>query len=474
MSGENKWLDKEISENLQENMVIPRRTEEIIQDAYDEVRILCRERRKKEMKKNMNMDNRQAAPFKKKKKGFMAAIIAAAVLATSSLCVFAAMHYFDKNLEIEEDTATYSFEVNYDLKPVKVTAEPGYLPDGMVADGGGKYYPEDDYGKGISIIPINTLNMEEMRREMSFEQVERVEKTTIQDMEAHIILFKEEQKYRSGKDIFLFNPQEGYVLWLYGDYNISLEELKKVAENLEISVEPGDVGISDIMKENEQLTDMTIEEVYSNGIRKENITAVGEELDCEYAGCGFTVLKTEVFDSVSDIEGYSADGVNSPKMLQAWLNEDGTHKPYQRIHYDENGKILTEEQVTPKFLAVTVKARQYGASVWESTPLDARLVRMVNKEDGVLGWASDTYAPVPDQEYELQLDMRCFYMGLSDKNHDAKDFFYKALKEGDNLEYTMIFAVDSDMLTDENTVLVLNFNATGGDTSNPQYSAITK
>lgn len=473
MSREEKMLDREITENLEESISISPETEERLQEAYREVRMRCREHRGEAMRGHAPIPGIQKNGGRRKRRGFMGALIAAAVLSMSSLCVFAAMHYFDKQVSEEEGKITYSFELNYELKPVTVTAEPGYLPEGMTPDGGGKYYPEDNYGHGISIIPINTLNLEEMRGQMSFENVETVEKTVIQDMEAHIIQFKEAEKYRCPKELFLFNPQEGYVLWLYGDYNIPVEELRKVAENLEITVEEGNGSLADAVKGIDETIDSSEPDIYAKGLGTEEITALGQELDCVPYGCGFTVRKAEVYDSVMEVPGYTEAGVRSPEALRPWLNEDGTHKSYLRIHYDAEGNNIGEEQATPKFLAVTVEARQYGESNAEGTYLDANLVRMEKRQDGRLGWYQDCYFPVENQEYELQLDMRCFYMEQPEKQQNDHAFFAKSLKQGETITYTIVFAVDQDILEDEDTVLMLNFNSTGNDPENPRYSALT-
>lgn len=475
MSREEKMLDREIADNMEQSISISQETEDRLQDAYDEVRMLCREHRKEAMRGRSALNGGQKRSGGRKRRGLMGALIAAAVLSMSSLCVFAAMHYFEKNVTEEEGKVSYSFALNYDLKPVIVTAEPGYLPEGMTPDGGGKYYPEDNYGHGISIIPINTLNLEEMKGQMSFENVKDVEKTVIQDMEAHIIQFNEAEKYRSPKELFLFNPQEGYVLWLYGDYNIPVEELRKVAENLEITVEQGNESLADAQKANgiDETLDTGVEDIYAKGLGAEEITALGQELDCVPYGCGFTVLKAEVYDSIREVPGYTEAGVYSPEALKPWLNEDGTHKPYLRTHYGAEGNIISEEQATPKFLAVTVEARQYGEPNKEGTYLDANLVRMEKRQDGRLGWYQDTYYPVGNQDYELQLDMRCFYMEQPEKQQNDHAFFAKSLEKGETVTYTILFAVDQDILEDEDTVILLNFNSTGNDPENPRYSALT-
>lgn len=173
-----------------------------------------------------------------------------------------------------------------------------------------------------------------------------------------------------------------------------------------------------------------------------------------------------------EVPGYTEAGAERPEELRNWLNVDGTHKSYTRVHYGENGEILGEEEVTPKFLAVIVTARQYGESIWGSTLMDARLVPAMKGGDGSLKKVQEMYMPLASEEYELQLDGRCFYMDQAENTQNEKGFFAKNLQIGDSVTYTMIFAVDSDLLEAEDKELMMIFDAAGEDPSAPQYSAL--
>lgn len=54
-------------------------------------------------------------------------------------------------------------------------------------------------------------------------------------MEADIITYKEKDKYERLTRIYLFNPQEGYVVWVHGSYQMPVDELKKVADHLTVT-----------------------------------------------------------------------------------------------------------------------------------------------------------------------------------------------------------------------------------------------
>ena len=183
MSEDRKRLEEQV---LNQTLPIPEITETKIQAAYDIVRAKSRQQAK-------------VQPIRKRSlRHVWAAGLAAALIAVSGLGVMASMGYFTKNVQEEGNQVSYSFELNYELKPVEVQAEPTYLPNGMKLQEEGKYCADDNYGHGISIMPMNMVNIDSQREQMDFTHVEKVEKTTIQNMEAHIITYQERDKYLSG------------------------------------------------------------------------------------------------------------------------------------------------------------------------------------------------------------------------------------------------------------------------------------
>lgn len=469
MSEDRKKLEQQV---LGQAIPIPEMTEAKIQAAYDIVRAKSRQRAKIQPIRRRSMRHVWAAG------------LAAALIAVSGLGVVASMGYFTKNVQEEEGKISYAFEVNYEMKPVEVQAVPTYLPEGMKDQGNGKYYTDEDYGHGISIIPMNMVNIDQEKERMDFSHVNNIEKSTIQNMESHLITYEEDQKYQRGKDLFLFNPEQGYVIRIFGDYNIPAEEVKKVAESLQITVTENEDLRYDNMpedlaeKEKQEADDTEWQCQVEKGVTTDQITRIGEALDCAGYGCKYTVNEAKLYDSLYDVPGYTENGVYDLERLKPWLNADGTHKPYLRMHLDQEGELIEEAETTPKFLTVQVTAQQYMEyeGTWDSTSLNASLVYVEKRSDGTWNRKKDIYDAVPNEEYDLQMDNAAFYISQPENLDGEKrlhSFFYRSMEKGESLDYTLIFAVDADQVSGDNlNNILLQFDGTGNDDTNPMWSAL--
>ncbi len=460
---------------LNQDLVIPEETQRKIEAAYDIVR--ARNRAAQDGRKKISCPRRVWKPS-------AAVVLAAAMILICGLGVAAAVGHFTKQVEETDSTASYTFEVNYELKPVEVTAVPEYLPEDMTVADGGKYGSGKEDGRNITVWAMNMADIDYYCRTMDFTGVEKVEKTTIQGMEAHLITYQDAEKYRKSKDIYLFNPEDGYVLWVWGDYAVSMDELAKVAEGLTITVteNPELAYMTEEEKTEEARLEKEAQEAWEaavdRGVAPEDITAVGETLDALYlTGASYTVEEAAFYDSLYEVPGYNPEGVCDREELEAWLNEDGTHKPYLRSTLDENARIVEEKEMGVKFLAVTATVRQEKAydPEWDNgTPFDAVLVRLEENEDGRLVPAPERYAAVPSEDYDLQMEGRCFYLNQTADTMNDPQYFWRHMEAGDSQTYTMVFAVDEDLAEnqEENQNLVLIFNGTGNDPENPRYSAL--
>ena len=460
---------------LNQDLVIPEETQRKIEAAYDIVR--ARNRAAQDGRKKISCPRRVWKPS-------AAAVLAAAMILICGLGVAAAVGHFTKQVEETDSTASYTFEVNYELKPVEVTAVPEYLPEDMTVADGGKYGSGKEDGRNITVWAMNMADIDYYCRTMDFTGVEKVEKTTIQGMEAHLITYQDAEKYRKSKDIYLFNPEDGYVLWVWGDYAVSMDELAKVAEGLTITVteNPELAYMTEEEKTEEARLEKEAQEAWEaavdRGVAPEDITAVGETLDALYlTGASYTVEEAAFYDSLYEVPGYNPEGVCDREELEAWLNEDGTHKPYLRSTLDENAQIVEEKEMGVKFLAVTATVRQEKAydPEWDNgTPFDAVLVRLEENEDGRLVPAPERYAAVPSEDYDLQMEGRCFYLNQTADTMNDPQYFWRHMEAGDSQTYTMAFAMDEDLAEnqEENQNLVLIFNGTGNDPENPRYSAL--
>ena len=483
--------ENESTENiLNQELVIPEETQRKIEAAYDIVRARSRAAQdgrektvKTEKEKQQKMRRQSVSGSRRVLKPSAAIALAAAMILLCGLGVAAAVGHFTKQVEETDSTASYTFEVNYELKPVEVTAVPEYLPEDMTVADGDKYGSGKENGRDISIWAMNMADIDYYCQTMDFTGVEKVEKTTIQGMEAHLITYQDAEKNRKSKDIYMFNPEDGYVLWVWGDYAVSMEELEKVAESLTITVtENPDLAY---MTEEERAEEARLEKeaqeaweaAVNRGVAPEDITAVGETLDVsDFIGASYTVEEAAFYDSLYEVPGFNPDGVCDREELEAWLNEDGTHKPYLRYTLDENAQIVEEKEMGVKFLAVTATVRQEKAyDEWDNgTPFDAVLIRLEENENGRLVQASDRYAAVPSEDYSLQRDGSCFYLNQTADTMNDPQYFWRHMEAGDSQTYTMVFAVDEDLAENQEEIqnLVLWFNGTGNDPENPRYSAL--
>lgn len=440
--------DKRWKEVLNQPVEIPAEVEERIQEAYRSVQAKC-------SRKGTEI------PMKKKSIGKAAVALAAAgIMACASLGVLAASGFFTKEVIEEEGNVTYEFELNYDLQPVQVEAVPGYLPEGVKEQQPGKYWSDDHWGQGISIMTAGTAALDAGFLRQKFDHVESVEKTTLDGMEAHVITFRnaDDERYACPTYIYLFNPDEGYVIAVFGDAVIPVDELKKVADSLEITVSE-DTDIRYLTEEEKGEMEEAEDSMISwleNGIPAENLTAFGEELvlyDLNEDGTqgepmvGYTLLDTSIVDSVYDIPGYTETGVYDREELSVWLNEDGTLKTYQREHYEDGEDTpVSEVEIGQKILVVKAKATCYKGYDDSEIPLDAFVSFMEKQEDGTLALGDGYDMPVSNT-IKVSLDGSCFYMDQPENLEGtarARRFFFKALSEGESVEYTMAFVVDAD------------------------------
>ncbi len=498
MGQENKGkVEEKMRERLKRPLVLSAESEKRIQAAYKKVREECEVQNMAEKRKNMERQDKSHKMVERIDNGNqegkvrlhrghslrrMAVVAAAAVMIMATgLVAAAAMGYFSKTVKEDKGKAVYEFAVNYELQPVEVKVKAGYLPAGMEEHDIGKYWTEENPGHGISVSPLNVVNIDQIKKNLSFDYVENIERTTIQGMEAHVITFQDEEKYDRGKGIFLFNAEQGFVIWIHGDTIVPLEEVRKVAENLEITVTentdlsydlPEDTQAKDAMEDAYQ---KKMEELVARGLKEEELTPLGEELDCEFSGCKIKVEDVQILDSLYDIPGYTEAGVCEMEWLAPWLETDGTHKPYLRTHYGKDGEILGEETVSCRFMAVKVVLNQYGESGGSGTAVNGSLKRMSKSGDGTYHWKEDFYLAVPGEGYSLQMDNMAFYFDQPENlegDKRAHSFFFRNLKPGDMLTYTLVFAVDEDILADKSSELLLEFDATQNIMENPMYSKL--
>ena len=452
-----KTYEEDVRRALRKPITLPDEVEEHLGEAYAQIRQRCSELRETKRKHS--------------KVGKWIVVAAACMaLAGTSVAAMAAAGVFTKKVRQEQASLTYSFNLDYEMVPGTFEVTAHDLPEGFKEQEDGKYWPDNNWGHGITVMPVySAAELDRIGNRITMEGVEKGKKTTLAGSEAHVITLEGAEENRLGSYIFLFQPQEGYVLEIYGDYNVSEEELESFADSLTVvrtgndafDTEQEKIEKAEEKKKEEQDFDLLQrqeEAIRLAGLKTEELIWPGEEGIARYSGeVGFTVKSAALSDTLPDVEH---SGFYDWKGLKGWLCDDGTLRPYLRQHFDQKGNLLEERETKQKFLTVCIQAARYSMETWNldgMTALDACLVNLEPKENGTYSWGSDTYQACASEDYDLQMERRCIYLDQPEfTKGDERDhsFFWRKLQEGQKLEYTLIFVVDED----QTEHLALNLN----------------
>lgn len=275
----------------------------------------------------------------RKKKFVLAASIVAvlglSVTAYAAVRQFALKENVKGNGEYElsissNDESADNTEQTVSMQPVNIKA--GYIPQGYVsneADYTQKYriYPEDAEefgGEGITVIgePVTsqTINMA---------NVTKSEDAVLGNYTAKI-LTTFSQDGSEGYDIIMFDSEKGYMLTIYSCAStLSLDELKKIAENISYEIVEDADPISVDTKSDEAVVQEPVsilqENIFKTGETKQDIAAgdkdILKELDsADESGqlnakmkVQYTVNSIKISDTLPDIDtdnGYVSDILN--------------------------------------------------------------------------------------------------------------------------------------------------------------------
>ena len=416
--------------------MLPKIVEDRLQEAYEQIR---------------KGEIRQMKERKRAAKNWISAAAVLILIITIPSFVYAAVVYFQKTERRNADDLTYEFSLNYELVPGVWQVMPSYIPEGLHDAGDGKYLTDDD--GWITIMPIyTTAELDKINNQISVENTEKVEHTTLSGMSADVITFRESGKYQSPTYIFLFNEKEGYVIQIIADYQIDRKELLQFADSLTVTrVGDADYENADEKalreKEEKDAAQAALESsknwnaLITLGIPDNKIFPIGRELLTDGGACGYTVTDYEFLES---IDGFNTQNFFDYTRFDGWLNADKSLRPYTRIHYDKNGTLLAQQRAEQEFLRVNISVCRYHGS--GDVPLSFSLQYVTEGQGGVLTWSEDIYTSVPEENYSLQMDDSAVWFDQAvNTNGDARSsFFFREMNPGKELEYTLLFVIDKD------------------------------
>lgn len=439
------------------------------QEEYNETKIKRERVRKGNNRRKQSRKNRHALHLRPRRWLVLAAAVG--VLAVSSLTALALNGFFAKTVTQEEGAVDYKFDVNFDLTMEEVDVQPGYLPEGYQQSQPFKFHKGEDARGGITITMVDAAYLaQEESGGLNIEKVKQLEETTINGKEAHLItLDVDTERYPTGFDkrIYLFAPEDGYVCVLYGFNDLPMEELVKVAENLQFTktgetvkiekeslLEKGN-GVLEAIGDRIQKKEEKISWDY--GVPAEDLTAVGEpftargsrwEPGVEDITLTLTVTDVEICDSIS---GLPQENFYDYERLQKGLNEDGTLKPYKRfvgeIQEDFSIEEVVREEAMQKFVKVSIHAENPTDEAGELWVGEAQLKYLKQKENGDYVYSTTYTEPLNfDESIYSDIGWPIYFDRTHGANEYGKGFYRYEMQPKETLDYTLIYLVDEDRL----------------------------
>lgn len=441
------------------------------QEEYNGTKIKQERVRKGNNGRKQSRKNRRALHLRPRRWLVLAAAVG--VLAVSSLTALALNGFFAKTVTQEEGAVDYKFDVNFDLTMEEVDVQPGYLPEGyqQMQSNSFKFHKGEDTTGGITITMVDAAYLaQEESGGLNIEKVKQLEETTINGKEAHLITIDVDTERHTqyfDKRIYLFTPEDGYVCVLYGFNDLPMEELVKVAENLQFTktgetvkiekeslLEKGN-GVLEAIGDRIQKKEEKISWDY--GVPAEELIAVGEpftargsrwEPGAEDITLTLTVTDVEICDSIS---GFPQENFEDYERLQKGLNEDGTLKPYKRfvgeIQEDFSVEEVAREEAMQKFVKVSIHAENPTDEAGELWVAEAQLKYLKQKENGDYAYSTTYTEPLNvDERLMSDLGWPIYFDRTHGSNEYGKGFYRYEMQPKETLDYTLIYLVDEDRL----------------------------
>lgn len=470
----NEYSKKEIERILKQDVEIPEKIEERIQDTYEQ----------------LGIGKKVTMKYTKKRRTW-AAIAAVAVLAAGmSIVTLAANKFLSANLVENEDSVKYDFQVDREKEAHRISVEETYIPEGYTLYGedspyGNKWHNEEN-GGAISIIPYNAADLDYLERTggaefMSYSKDSHLESLDISGMKTDV--FVNDSFYTDSEEtvkrIYLFNEEYGYGVMVWSESDLPAEEVVKVAEGLKIEVLDEtapymtDEEIDEEIKAREAYAEGSAES-YQAGVAADDIYAIGEKISSPYImmengeqvegtdDVRFTVQDVEILDALP-LSEYPAENFARYEEVAPWMAEDGTLKPHERYRYTVDGDGLQSqdgvlETVNSKYVVVKMKAKNYSDVQSESNQLMGisiapDLTTLIPRADGSCAYPTDSFRSA-NESYGMQWlsgNGSSFPIYFDDIYYTEgierlKSSFFRPMAAGEEIEYTLVYVADEDQL----------------------------
>jgi hypothetical protein len=345
------------------------------------------------------------------------------------------------------DIGTYSEE-----NEIKVI--PGYIPKGyMEYNNSGRYYTKENPNVA-DIFMCSSYERDDHEGELSNDPtISNVEETTIGGVKAKI--YKGSETADFNYMINLFYEENKQIAMIVCSNAISLDELKKIAENLKFQLIP-------------------LQNITPPVITADNIFNIGEEKAGRDDGPQFglhddrsdkpnyTVNKIEVLDKLPELDkNYFCDY----NQYLEFINEDGTLKDYERVNEQkwENNKMNTiTETVGRMYVYVTLTMKNPFNKELKDINIYPRVYSLSKTSDNTF---EKFYL---FGEGKVQTDGAPFYFDQSD--YAGGHFYFCDFAPNETKEVHLVYAVDEDQIDNA----YIHFNQSGDSAIIGNYIKVTK
>lgn len=387
---------------------------------------------------------------------------AAALFLAVSGGVYAAGKIFDYTVEQQGDNVEIKADVSEDVYIPPITVTANYLPDGYAlceeGDSVWKYSPEGSKdGDGICVWDAGYF------KEISIDDVSASDQMQIGNAKA-VINYREGYNYPY--QIYLFYPDTGHVISVFGCSSLSEDELIKVCENLTYEESPEKdpdhvyQGFSQEQLLNVEPMKLLADDVIGGDtiLEPSDIADLNQPIHMSTAGdaqpYSVTVKNIQISDNV-DTEALTADTTVDLDRVMQYIQE-GKLVPFERTVDEWKDKKLQKNTVGTTEVAnvsVTMEVANMTDTALNDVNLQPAWKTFKPQDDGTFiscisipGYkVGDSYRGVND--YGISSDGYAYYFDSSayaGTNH----FYNMALNPGETKEVHMSFAIPKDQLED--------------------------
>lgn len=369
-------------------------------------------------------------------------VLIAAITATLALSITAygisRKFFITPSRDEEAGTVTYNVQSESEITEIPlINITPGYLPEGYLplANAPGKYSPNGEPSAEEGIFMYQDDYIYQAQRY----NISNVEETTIGGVKAYIQT-SEGMLYKYKID--LIYEEDGQIITVGG--TVSLDELKKVAENIKYEVIPGE--FLELYEPEVKGTNEGKDDVYiAPAVPADHVFNLGKEISYENLqdkDLTFTLNKVEIMDRLPEVnQNYFWD---YGEYLEA-INEDGTLKDYERsvsVKWENNKMNYVTETARRKFAYVTLTLRNPSDKELKDVCVNPIIEYRTKASDGTL----EAFPDDGRGGNAIASSKEPIYFNQSD--YSGTHFFFCDFEPNETKEVHLIYLLDDDHLDD--------------------------